>query len=181
MRRTTRVALAVVALFGGSGCLPVRPSATEASAPTATTEWPAVYAQAMTESRESRNGVADRVLSEFAERFPGSPEALEVPYWRAVLKLDPNNASASREALALLESYLANTPSGLHRPEAVTLRRLAMALVEARAAALAAQAAPTVRPEDKAHEDETKRLNDELAKANAELARIKRRLARPKP
>jgi hypothetical protein len=180
VRRTARLALTVVALVGGSGCLPVRPSVAEAPAPTATSEWPAVYAQAMTDSRESRSGVADRVLSEFAERFPGSPEASEVPYWRAVLKLDPNNASESREALALLESYLANTPSGLHRTEAMTLRRLAMAL-EARAAALAAQAVPTVHPEDKAHEDEMKRLNDELAKANAELARIKRRLARPKP
>jgi hypothetical protein len=181
VKRTARLTLAVVALVGGSGCLPVRPSAAEAPAPTATSEWPAVYALAITESRESRNGVADRVLSEFAEHFPGSPEATEVPYWRAVLKLDPNNASASREALTLLESYLANTPSGLHRTEAMTLRRLATALVDARAAALAAQAAPPVHPEDKAHEDEMRRLNDELAKANAELARIKRRLARPKP
>ena len=180
MRRTARLVLSVVALVGGSGCLPVRPNVATAPPPTAEGKWPSVYSQAMTEARESRIGVADRVLSEFAQRFPGSPEATEVPYWRAVLKLDPNNATSSREALALLESYLANAPSGQHRVEATTLRHLAMAL-EARIAALAAQAVPTPRPEDKAQEEVMHRLRDELTKANAELTRIKRRLARPKP
>lgn len=180
MRRTVRIFLTVVALFGGSGCVPVRPSAAEAPAPSAESEWPSVYSQAMAEVRESRIGVADRMLGEFAQRFPASPEAAEVPYWRAVLKLDPANAAASRESLALLESYLANTPSGQHRVEATTLRRLVTAL-EARNAALAAQVPPAPRPDDKAHEEEMQRLRDDLAKANAELTRIKRRLARPKP
>jgi hypothetical protein len=179
VRRLTGLALAAVAIVAISGCVPSRSRAEEEALPTAASEWPAAYARAMTEARESRIGVADRVLSEFSERFSGSPEAAEVPYWRAVLRLDPSNPVASHEALSMLESYLANTPSGLHRAEATTLRRLELAL-EARTAALATQPpAAVVRPEDKAHEEEMLRLRDELAKANAELTRIKRRLARP--
>ena len=179
MRRPTR--LAAFALISLSACLPVRPRAEEAPVPSASSEWPAAYTQAMSEARESRIGIADRTLSDFAQRFPGSPEAAEVPYWRAVLKLDPANAAASHEALALLDSYLTAAPSGLHRVEATTLRRLGTALEASRAALAAATPPPVVRPEDKTHEEEMQRLRDELAKANAELTRIKRRLARPKP
>jgi cob(I)alamin adenosyltransferase len=135
----------------------------------------------MTEARESRLANADKVLTDFATRFPNSPEAAEVPYWRAVYKLDPTNAATTREALALLDGYLANTPNGLHRMEATTLRRIAGAL-DTRTAALSAQmATPLPKTDERVHEEELARLRDELAKANAELTRIKSRLARPKP
>jgi hypothetical protein len=61
-------------------------------APTAASEWPAAHAAALTEARESRLGLADRTLTDFAQRFPDSPEAAEVPYWRAVLPPDWTNA-----------------------------------------------------------------------------------------
>jgi tRNA isopentenyl-2-thiomethyl-A-37 hydroxylase MiaE len=149
---------------------------------TAESEWPAVYTKAMTDARESRLSVADSALVEFARRHPTSPEALEVPYWRALLKLDPSNPIATRESLAMLDSYLAHTPAGQHRMEADAIKRLA-ATLEARNTALAAIPPSTVaRPEEKAaQEAELQRLRDELAKANAELARIRRRLARPRP
>jgi hypothetical protein len=135
----------------------------------------------MLDARESRIAAADRALAEFAQRYPASPEAIEVPYWRALLRLDPADPTATHEALAMLETYLGNSPAGQHRFEAATIRRLGVTL-EARNAALAV-VPPTaaVRPEDRAQEEETMRLRDELAKANAELARIRRRLARPRP
>jgi hypothetical protein len=172
--------IAAVLLLGGSACLPSRPQPTPIPAPTAASEWPRTYAQVTMDAREARLPAADRALADFAVRFPGSSEATEVPYWRAVIKLDPNNPVSSHEALLLLDAYLADTSFRAHRTEAIALRRLQAAL-EARTAALAAQPiVPTVRPEDKARDEELQRLRDDLAKANAELARIKRRLTRPK-
>ena len=174
--------VALVVLLAGSGCLPVRRSAAEvAPSPTAATEWPAVHAQAMTDARESRHPVAEKALTDFATRFPGSPEAAEVPYWRALLKLDPANPAALREAISLLESYLATTPSGAHRTEATTFRGLGLALEQRNAALAAIPPAGAPRPEDKAREEDIQKLRDELAKANAELDRIRRRVSRPRP
>jgi hypothetical protein len=135
----------------------------------------------MAEARESRHAAAEKALTDFAQRFPGSPEAAEVPYWRALLKLDPSSAAALREAVAMLDAYLASTPSGMHRTEATTLRRLCLAL-EQRNAAIAA-VPPTVapRPDDKTREEEIQKLKEELAAANAELDRIRRRVSRPRP
>jgi hypothetical protein len=181
VRAPRSVSLALVALLAGSGCLPVRPTSPAVAAPTAASEWPTVHARAMTDAGESRIGAADRTLVDFAQRYPGSPEAAEVPYWRALLKLDPNNATALRESMTLIESYLANAPAGTHRVEAGTFRRLGLALEQRNAAIAAMPTVAVVRPEDKAREEELQRLRDELSQANAELARIRRRLTRPRP
>jgi hypothetical protein len=175
------VLLALVVLLAGSGCLPMRQTPAEAVAPTAASEWPTVYSRAMTEASESRIGAADRTLADFAQHYPGSPEAAEVPYWRAVIKLDPSNATSLREAITSLESYLASAPAGTHRPEAGTFRRLGLALEQRNAAIAAMPTVAAVHPEDKAREEELQRLRDELSQANAELARIRRRLTRPRP
>ena len=180
MRRPAGIALGAALLAGGSACHPSHSQLTPAPVATAATEWPRTYAQAAIDAREARVPSADRALVAFAARFPGSAEAAEVPYWRAVIKLDPGNPASSHEALQLLEAYLADTSFRAHRLEATTLRNLEAAL-EQRTTALAAQpAAPAVRPEDRARDEEIARLRDELAKANAELTRIKRRLTRPK-
>ena len=181
MRRPAPLALTLVVLLVGSGCLPSRQKAAEPPAPTAASEWPALYARVMTDATESRTAAADRALSEFAQRYPGSPEAGEVTYWRALLKLDPNNAAAVRESMTMLDSYLAGSPAGTHRLEAGVIRRLGLAIEQRNAAIAAIPAAPTVRPEDKARDEELQRLRDELTAANAELARIRRRVARPRP
>jgi hypothetical protein len=179
MGRAIRLALALLAATSAA-CIPTRSATTPDPTPTAASEWPTAYAAALVEARESRMGLADRMLTDFAQRFPDSPEAAEVPYWRAVYKVDPANGAATKEAAALLDSYLASAPNGLHRMEAIAFRRLITAL-EARTAALAAQAlVPVPRPEDKAQQEEIVRLRDDLAKANAELTRIRRRLAQPR-
>ena len=111
VRRSPPAVLALVALLVGSGCLPTR-NAPQPAEPTAQSEWPAVYARAIADANESRTSEADRGLSAFALRFPGSAEASEVTYWRALLKLDPNNAAAIRESVTMLDSYLASAPVG---------------------------------------------------------------------
>ena len=171
--------LALVALSASSGCLPVRqmPAAT----PTAASEWAMVYTRATAEARESRITAAEKALADFAQQYPGSPEAAEVPYWRAVLKLDPANPAGIRESIALLETYLSTVPTGVHRVEAETLRRLGLALEQRNAALAAIPPAVVPRPDDKAREEELQRLRDELAAANAELDRIRRRVSRPRP
>ncbi|MEO8561976.1 MAG: hypothetical protein ABI601_07875 [bacterium] len=170
----------LMAVAGASGCAhAVAP--TPVPVPTAASEWPTAHAAAMTEARAARLGVADRALTDFAQRFPESPEAAEVPYWRALLKLDPTNVAALKDATALLDAYLAGTPASPHRMEASALRRLIAALDARTAAMTAVQPAVAVpRPDDKAQQEEIARLRDDLAKANAELTRIRRRLAQPK-
>ena len=180
MRRPAPVAVALVALLG-SGCLPSRQQQAAQPASTAASEWPALFARITTDASGSSVGGADRALSEFAQRFPGSPEAAEVPYWRALLKLDPNSATAVRESVTLLDGYLASAPAGTHRFEAGVIRRLGLAIEQRNAAIAAIPQTPVVRPEDKARDEELQKLRDELTAANAELARIRRRVARPRP
>jgi hypothetical protein len=180
VRRLPPATLALVVLLAGPGCLPAR-NTPQPAEPTAQSEWPAVYARAITDANESRTSEADRELAAFAQRYPGSPEASEVTYWRALFKLDPSNAAAVRESITMLESYLASAPAGTHRTEAGVLRRLGLALEQRNAALAVVPPVPTARPEDKARDEEIARLRDELSKANAELERIRRRLARPRP
>jgi hypothetical protein len=135
----------------------------------------------MTDANGPTPGAADRALSEFAQRFPGTPEAAEVPYWRALLRLDSNNAASLRESMSMLDGYLATAPTGAHHFEAGVIRRLGSAIEQRNAAIAAIPQTPVVRPEDKARDEELVRLRDELAAANAELARIRRRVSRPRP
>jgi hypothetical protein len=147
-------------------------------------EWPALAAQASQEAGAGRFSIADRLLTDFAARYPASNEAGEATYWRAMYKLDPSNPNASpREAGLLLDAYVANAVAP-HRTEAFTLRRIA-AVLEGRTTPAPTQAsivrtAPVdTQAADKAKDDELARLRDELAKANAELERIRKRLAQP--
>lgn len=150
----------------------------------ARSEWTTTLPQVTLEAQASRYAAADRLLSDFAARHPGSAEAAETIYWRALYRLDPANpASSPHEAVALFDSYLGSPAAGAHRAEATALRRLASA-VETRLASAGTSAAPAqAQPAaaDKARDEELQRLRDELAKANAELERIRRRLAQPKP
>jgi len=148
--------------------------------------------QAEREVISSRFGVADRVLVDFAEGHPNTPEAVETAYWRALFMLDPANQTASRrDAVAMLDSYLNAPIAVMHRGSATTLRRIAAALdrpapvaaVNPPSAAPAprAEPKPDTKADDKSHDEEVQRLKEELAKANAELERIKKRVAQPNP
>jgi TolA-binding protein len=152
--------------------------------PVAQSEWSATLLQSGDEVSAGRYAVAERLLTEFAARYPASPEATEATYWRALYKLDAANpAAAPRDASVLLDSYLASG-LGAHRTEAQVLRHIAAALEARTLASSAATPALAEKPktaDEKAKDEELQRVKDELAKANAELERIRRRLAQPKP
>ena len=172
-----------------------------AGPPPADRAWPPTLALAQAYAARGEFSTADSALSAFARRYPGTGEALESAYWRAVYKLDPSNRDLSIEsAIASLDGYLADTRPHQHTAEARTLRRvageldrlnrlagnaLAQQIKDANAAPTTSVSANEPRSEaskpaaDAAAQDEIKRLKDELAKANAELERIRRRLAQP--
>lgn len=184
----TRAALAAL-LFAG-GCAQLRAASASPPAPMEG-QLTATLQEAEQAAQQGKFGVADRLLVDFAERFPNTPEALETGYWRAVFVLDPANATAGpRDAIALLDGYLAAPVIVAHRGAATALRRIAGALDRPRAAASApapsagcacADAKSDTKAGDASRDEEVQRLKSELAKANAELERIKRRLAQPNP
>lgn len=165
--------------------------------------WPATLDLARQRAAQGRIESADSILAVFAVRFPGTPEATESLYWRAIMELDPTNRVATTPGgLSLLDAYLREAPMGAHRTEAVSLRRIggrienltnlaasamahaenasvAVANANARAAEAKAEVIVKPAPEQTSQDGEIKRLREELAKANAELERIRRRLAQP--
>jgi len=132
---------------------------------------------------------AERVLADFAAAHPRTHESRELPFWRALYRLDPNNKNGSLAAgVAGLDAYLGDDSTRWYRPEAVVLRRTA---AEAQALKIAASAqantsssttTPTTPDKDalKTRDEEIASLRDQLAKVNAELDRIKKRLANPR-
>lgn len=191
--------LCVVLLGLSASCARLHPA--HPGPPPASRVWPPTLALAQAYAARGEFGTADSALAAFALRYPGTSEALESAYWRAVYRLDPSNRDLSIEsAIASLDGYLSDTRPHQHTVEARTLRRIAGELDRLNRLAgnaLAQQikdvnAAPattvganeprsdTAKPApDTAAQDEIKRLKDELAKANAELERIRRRLAQP--
>ncbi|MBA3672731.1 MAG: hypothetical protein H0W68_12020 [Gemmatimonadaceae bacterium] len=184
MRTSITASLLVLAALG-TGCGRLRAAPESPAATASSGEWEAVLAQIRIESAAGRFIVADHVLTDFASRRPASAEAVEAGYWRALLKLDPSNSSGGpKESVALLDAYIASPREGQHRTEAVTLRRVAVAM--GRTSSASAPAPPAIvvaasRADDKARDEEISKLKEELARANAELERIRRRLAAPKP
>ena len=121
---------------------------------------------------------ADRILAEFGLSAKGTAEAQEIPFWRALYMVDPSNKNASvAEGLRAIDIYLANPSAKWYRPQALVVKRTAMALQSLRT-----QQQAKVVGRDTVYvtrEDEIAALKDQLAKANAELDRIKKRLANP--
>ena len=172
--RLLRVALASLAV-GACGTTQTRLAE---PMPAGRTEWTPLLLQAAQEAGAGRYSGADKILADFAVRYPASTEATEAMYWRALYKLDPSNqAGGPKDAGVLLDGYLASG-APVHRTEVQTLRRLASAL-EVRVATPAPVKVEVVKADDKARDEEIQRLKDELAKATSELDRIKRRLALP--
>ena len=122
---------------------------------------------------------ADRILAEYALKHPGTAEAREIPFWRAMYIVDPQNRTASiAQGIRALDLYLASDGTIWYRPQAEVLRRTALVIQSIRQA----QAPRQVNGRDTVfitREEEIAALRDQLAKANAELERIKKRLANP--
>jgi hypothetical protein len=122
---------------------------------------------------------ADRILAEYGLKHPGTPEAREISFWRAMYIVDPANRTASiAQGIRALDIYLATDGAIWYRPQAEVLRRTALVIQAVRQA----QAPRQVAGRDTvfiSREEEIASLRDQLAKANAELERIKKRLANP--
>lgn len=122
---------------------------------------------------------ADRVLAEHALRVPGTQEAREIAFWRAMYIVDPANRTASiAQGIRALDIYLSSEGTLWYRPQAEVLRRCALVIQAVRQAQVPKQ----VNGRDTvfiSREEELAALRDQLAKANAELERIKKRLANP--
>jgi hypothetical protein len=160
-------------------------------------DWPTLLGRSQQAALERRYDDAERMLTEFAQRYPNTREATETLYWRAVYRLDPNNREVSiPTALTSLDSYLRSEGSVAHRLEAETLQRIGrnletlgravgtMASVATSTPAPVSPAQSAAAPdrsatELRARDAEIQRLKDELAKANDDLERIKRRLTAP--
>lgn len=182
LRIITRVA-GVAALYAAGGCAQLR--AANATPQPMEGQLAATLRQADQEALALRFGVADRLLSEFAETHAGTPEAVESVFWRAVFKLDTANQTATRrDAVVLLDGYLNGSTVVAHRGAALALRRAAavertVVTVPGPSAPAAPGSAPSARAD--VSPEEVQRLREELAKANAELDRIRKRLSQPNP
>ena len=191
------LALAASALVAGCASL----STGRSNGPAPDQEWPITLTVAQARAGGGDFDAADSVLAGFAARYPGTRQALETAYWRALYRMDPSNRNASvPTAMASLDAYLADPSSRDHVSEAMTLRRVAAqvqglnklaatAMAQASSASSTAPATRGVPTEIKSggevvspsSDAEIKRLKDELAKANAELERIRKRLSQPPP
>lgn len=177
VRRTTLPALFVVA-----GCVTGR-----AFGGAAREDWGDTLSKAQVAANEHRYADADRMLADFAAKYPGSDGALESAYWRGVIALEPSNHDGSPQiAAALFETYSRGGGTLPHRVEADILRDIAVRLqAGVPTMAIASPASGTSAgnatgaADLKAKDTEIQRLKDELAKANDELERIKRRLTAP--
>lgn len=182
--RTNLGRLAIATLFALGGCVTGRAAI---HALDAKQEWPNVLARAEAAAVSGRYVEAERWLTDFAVRYPGTDEAQETVYWRAVFKLDPANRDGGLAlSRSLLDSYLRAEGALQHRTEAEVLRQLAVRLdtVGSLASPTGTQMPVAGAPVDrgaelKAKDAEIQKLKEELAKANDELERIKKRLAQP--
>ena len=153
----------------------------------ASRDWRDTLAQATAAASDHRYADADRLLADFAARYPTSDGAAESAYWRGIIALEPSNRDGSPQvAAALFETYNRAGGSLPHRLEASILRDVALRLQGTGSAAVAIAAptgsSSTASPSGadlRAKDTEIQRLKDELAKANDELERIKRRLTAP--
>lgn len=182
MRRALLLGLAW-GLGGGvgmTGCLRSAPPPVVQQAPTPApppiSPWPGTLAAAVRSAYQGKYDEADALLAKFALDHPGSTDGAEADFWRALLRLDPFNTSASsRDAQAALDSYLNAGPATARYEEARILRRLLESLDSSRTQLQIARQAADSR--DRARDEEIRKLGDELDKTMAELDRIRRRLA----
>lgn len=175
---------AILGALAALGCVTGRVPASSSESG----DWPRVLTQAEAAVSEHRYAEADRMLAEFATRYPATQGAVESLYWRGVFALEPANQEASPVvAAALFEAYGKSVGPLPHRLEADVLHHLAVRLQSLTLTAVATSvtsssgtpAGAASATDLKAKDTEIQRLKDELAKANDELERIKRRLTAP--
>ncbi|MBA3657772.1 MAG: hypothetical protein H0W69_10525, partial [Gemmatimonadaceae bacterium] len=177
-----RKVLVPIILFVAA-CAPVNRLRT----PAHETQWPIAVSRATLAADSGSYGNAERILATFAAENPGTREAREIVFWRAMFKLDPGNTTSGSlgEGLNLLNIYLADPSTVAYRAEAKVVRRLAITtqILQAKAMTLPARDTTIQKVSNEAEvaalRAELARTSAELARTSAELDRIKKRLANP--
>jgi hypothetical protein len=178
------LALALSAVLGACAGQRSRPN----PRPTIAESWAAALASSHRAADEGRYVDADRELAVFGSMHPGTPEAAESAYWRALYKLDPRNTAATaRDAVNLVDTVLLSGSHHARRAEAVVLRRTALVLDSLRRQADAPKTTLVIRDtardvaRERNYEEQIKMLQDSLGKTLAELDRIRKRITTPRP
>lgn len=170
-----------------AACAPGPPRAQPAPVPAPVQlQWDSTRQAVVRYIASGRDSSADSTLGEFADRHEGTPQARESLYWRGLYRLNPDNhAFTPRDALVVIDQYLAGGGDQPRYDEALVLRNTAIALDIQRTPPAPEPIAPA--PVDTAsgvaqqREEEIKRLNAELQRTQAELDRIRKRLGTPRP
>jgi hypothetical protein len=183
-----------LAIWACAGCmLRTAPAPAPTSGPTL--EYALLLNSAREHVRRGDYQGADSLYQSFAEKYPGSPFAVETLHERATLAFDPANPSASDSvALFLLDAYVEAPTRGAHYAMAYQMRWLHRTLDSLRRdAAVAARNATTQRDTLTAAHTQADRdamakmearirdLTEELQKTKDELERVKKRLSTPPP
>jgi hypothetical protein len=122
--------------------------------------WVATLAAVQTAVDSGQFTLADSILTAFEQSEPGTRDASESAFWRAMLHADPRNpAFTPATARAALEAYIRTSPAQRRTEAEVMLRHLTLS-DSLRAAQAAQRTAAEQR--DRAHEEELQRLRDEL-------------------
>ena len=141
--------------------------------------WVATLAAVRMAVDSGQFSAADSMLSEFERSEPGTRDASESAFWRAMLRADPRNpAFTPAGARTALEEYVASSPADRRTDAGVLLDSSTSRTRCARRRRISARrrSCATV-----ARDEELQKLRDELQRTQAELDRIKRRLGPPKP
>jgi hypothetical protein len=186
--RALVAACVAVAACGAPGAAP--PPRPLTVAEVAENDWPREIALAQAAAARLEFAMADSVLRAFGARFPGTPQAAEATFWRALFRVDAAAAGrdpardALRDATAVLDAYLAGGAVQPRYTEASVLRRVATQLDSLRVLAESTRVvppAPVLRDSLKVRDDELARLRQQLQEVTAELERMRRRLAPRRP
>ena len=181
----TRRALAALALVLAACRGPAAPPTVVAPMPPPADTWPTTLATVQDLVARGRHADADTALAAFTEQYLGTAAGTEALYWRALVRLDPTNASATpRDAIGTLDAYLAGGAALPRYQEALVLRRTASLLDGTRRTPLAEPdtanpMVPVVPDQLRATQDTVRALREELSRTEAELERIRRRLRPP--
>ena len=156
VRRPPPAVLALVAFLAGSGCLPTR-NAPQPAAPTAQSEWPAVYARRSPTRTNRERGAADRGSCGFRAALPWFRGGVRGDLLARAAQARPGNAAAVRD-----RSRCSTRTSRAHPRARTAPKRACCAGWRSRSSSAMPpsprSARAAVRPEDKARDEELARL-----------------------
>jgi hypothetical protein len=172
------IALAVAACRPPAPVIPAVVAPPVAPAPSPAAIWGAVQANTLAALVEGKVTFADSMLLTFARTRPGTLEGARALWWRVLMRTDPTlGISGVPQALAQLDSLLADTLVNEVRSEGAMLRRGLVQVDSARRADIRRQRETARATAER--QDELRAMRDSMAKLVTEVERLRRRLRAP--